>query len=154
MRSSQMVRDLRKGLLREGIPMSYVERVIQELADHAEDIEMEFSPMPLSFSERSAMVETRLGCSENMVFHLASAYRMHTFAGRHCLLWSLGAPIVAMFLSMISLLLIGCAGMRVVYDILDHTVANVWANTALYFLVYGSAAVLPLLVTGFWAAML
>ena len=148
MRSSQMAIDLRTGLLREGLPPAYVERVIQELTDHAEDIEMESAFMALSLSERSAMVEARLGCSENLIFHLAHAYRMHTFAGRHCLVWSLGAPILAMALSIIGLFFIGCTGIRVVYEILDNTVANAWANTILYFLVYGSAAVLPLLVAG------
>jgi hypothetical protein len=146
-----MARDLRTGLLREGIPLAYVERVIEELADHAEDIEMESAPAPLSLSGRSARLEARLGSSEDLISHLAHAYRTHSFAGRHCLLWSLGAPILAITLGIVSLFLIGSAGIQIFYRMLDDSLTDAWADTTMYLLIYGSAAVLPLLVAGILA---
>ena len=148
---SQMARDLRTGLLREGIPLAYVERVIQELADHAEDIEMESAAAALSVSERSARLEARLGSSEDLICHLAHAYRTHSFAGRHCLAWSLGTPILAVTLSIVSLFLIGGAGIQIFYRMLDDSLTNAWADTTMYLLIYGSAAVLPLLAAGILA---
>ena len=134
------------GLLREGIPLAYVERATQELVDHAEDIETESIPDYISPSDRSATLEARLGCSQELVSHLAHAYRTHTFAGRHSLTWSLVIPILAIGFSILSLLLIGIASMHIVYNVLEYNVTDIRANITIGYLIHGSFSILPVLV--------
>jgi hypothetical protein len=134
------------GLLREGLPLAYVERAIQELVDHAEDIEMESIHDDIPASDRSAALKARLGSSQELVSHLAYAYRTHTFAGRHSLTWSLVIPILAIGFSILSLCLIGIASMHIVYEVLEYNVTDIRANIIIGYLIHGSFSILPVLV--------
>jgi hypothetical protein len=146
MRYNQLARDVRTGLLQEGLPLAYVERAIQELVDHAEDIEMESIPDDIPPSDRTATLEARLGSSQELVSHLAHTYRTHTFAGRHSLTWSMVIPILAIGFSILGLCLIGITSMYIVYEVLGYNVTDIRANITIGYLIHGSFSILPVLV--------
>ncbi len=90
------LKELRRDLLRRGLPASYVERVIGEWADHLEDLSSaQFSKeadMPMPSVSESFGTDTEL--AENAVLQ----YRSRTFAGRHPVWTFLVAPIPLLLL--------------------------------------------------------
>jgi len=87
---------LRRDLLRRGLPPSYVERVIDEWADHLEDLSSaQFSKeadMPMPSVSESFGNEAELAESAVLQF------RARTFAGRHPIWTFLVAPIPLLLL--------------------------------------------------------
>jgi hypothetical protein len=89
--ASQRWRDrLLKELHRQGLPSSYVSRLVEELTDHAADL---FKENPSVDAERNA--DARLGTPEHLAAIARVEFQRRTFAGRHPVLTFLVGPIVA-----------------------------------------------------------
>lgn len=89
--ASQRWRDrLLKELHRQGLPSSYVSRLVEELTDHAADLFMEDPSMD---AEQHA--DARLGTPEHLAVVAKAEFQRRTFAGRHPVLTFLAGPIVA-----------------------------------------------------------
>jgi hypothetical protein len=68
--------DVQKRLFRQGLPPSYVERFVDELADHLEDLKERKM-------DTEADVNLRLGEPEQVANSAVAAYRRRSFLGRH-----------------------------------------------------------------------
>jgi hypothetical protein len=68
--------DLRRHLIRHGLPRSYIQRFMEEMTDHFEDLKEKTMG-----SEAEAYA--RLGQSEEVAEAAAVAYRRRSFLGRH-----------------------------------------------------------------------
>jgi hypothetical protein len=85
--------DLRRRLIRHGLPGSYVQRFMEEVEDHLEDLKEKTMG---SESEAHA----RLGQSEQVAEAAAVAYRRRSFLGRHplaALLVFAVSPVISLF---------------------------------------------------------
>jgi hypothetical protein len=80
----------RRALYRRRLPAAYVDRLVEELTDHATDLFMETNSMDAEMN-----VEARLGSPEHLATVAKSEYRRRTFAGRHPVLTFVAGPIVA-----------------------------------------------------------
>lgn len=94
-------------LVRKGLPSKYVQRVVQELADHQQDIEDEGLGIRTSGGSSSPTREAdRLGDPHSLVNAIVSTYRARTFWGRHPWLTFVIAPIPVVILSFIGVILL------------------------------------------------
>lgn len=94
--------EVRKRLVRQGLPASYVERFMAELADHFQDLKEETMG-------READVCSHLGEPEQVADAAAVAYRRRSFLGRHpaaAFLVFAVSPVLLLFL-----LLLGMVGL-------------------------------------------
>jgi hypothetical protein len=88
--ANQRWRDrLLKELHRQGLPSSYVSRLVEELTDHATDL---FTENPSMDAEQ--YVADRLGTPERLAAVAKVEFGRRTFAGRHPILTFLVGPIV------------------------------------------------------------
>ncbi|HEX4145650.1 MAG TPA: tripartite tricarboxylate transporter TctB family protein [Pirellulales bacterium] len=89
--ASQRWRDrLFEELHRQGLPSSYVSRLVDELTDHANDLLRENPSMD---AEQNA--DARLGTPEHLAAVARAEFGRRTFAGRHPIWTFLVGPIVA-----------------------------------------------------------
>lgn len=96
---------LYEALHRQRLPKAYVDRLVEELSDHALDLEMENSSMD---AEQTAM--DRLGTPTQLATAARAAYQQRTFAGRHPALTFLAGPLVLLPASFFALLLVLVSG--------------------------------------------
>src|SRR6516162_152823 len=93
-------------LMRKGLPREYVRRVVQELADHQQDIQDEGPGSRTSGGSPSPTEEAdRLGNPHALVDAIVSTYRASTFCGRHPWLTFVIVPIPLVILSFIGVIL-------------------------------------------------
>jgi hypothetical protein len=95
---------LRQALARQALPAAYVERLVEELSDHAADLSLEDSSM------EAPNIDDRLGSPDHLAIAARREFQRRMFAGRHPALVFLGGPLVvvcAMFVAS-TLLLLGC----------------------------------------------
>jgi hypothetical protein len=90
MASPQWRDRLRQELRRQRLPSDYVNRLVEELSDHATDLLQESASMDAEY-----LAETRLGAPEQLALLARSEFRRRTFAGRHPLVTFVAGPIVA-----------------------------------------------------------
>lgn len=83
--------ELSSALLRNGLPIRYVERVVLELADHQQDL-VERSADPSVVS--TAHSKRTLGEMDNLSSAIVTGYREQTFAGRHPILTLVCGPLL------------------------------------------------------------
>jgi hypothetical protein len=91
-------------LRKQGLPQSYINRLVEELADHATDLVFEEKSM-----DAHERLEARLGSPEALAAAAKQEYQRRTFAGRHPALMFLAGPIVLMLGMLVasSLLVVG-----------------------------------------------
>src|SRR5262245_40556290 len=92
-------------LRRQGLPTSYIDRLVEELSEHLTDL---FTEEPSMDAQRD--VEDRLGTPEQLAAAAKAEFQRRTFAGRHPVLTFLAGPtavmlgtLVAMVLAVVSL---------------------------------------------------
>ena len=84
MDSQQSLRIVHNELLRRGLPIDYVERVVSELADHADDLAAEPAGDALTITpQRAPRWTTRLGNPAQLAAGIAREFQRRTFLGRH-----------------------------------------------------------------------
>lgn len=79
---------VRHELLRQGLPHSYVARLVEELSEHATDLFKEDRSMDAEHA-----LEARLGNPQRLAEAAKSEFHHRTFAGRHPLLTFVAAPV-------------------------------------------------------------
>ncbi|HEX4145651.1 MAG TPA: hypothetical protein VHY91_19250 [Pirellulales bacterium] len=100
--ASQRWRDrLFEELHRQGLPSSYVSRLVDELTDHAADLLRENPSMD---AEQNA--DARLGTPEHLAAVARAEFGRRTFAGRHPLLTFLVGPIMTVVATLIGTILV------------------------------------------------
>ena len=94
--------DVRKWLVRNALPPSYIQRFIGELSDHLEDLKEEII-------STNANVCSRLGQPEQVAEAVVVAYQRRTFLGRHpvaaFLVFAVSSPVS--LIALISLAIVG-----------------------------------------------
>jgi hypothetical protein len=80
------------------LPGDYVERLVEELSDHAADLLQE---NPAMDAERD--LEMRLGTPEQLASTAAAEFRRRSFAGRHPILTFIGGPFVAILATLVAI---------------------------------------------------
>ncbi len=78
-------------LFRQGLPAATVARLLDELADHRDDLHME--QKEAGFMATMQEIETRLGEPRMLADYAAAEHRRSYFAGRHPVWFCLVAPI-------------------------------------------------------------
>jgi hypothetical protein len=96
MECREPLEQLQRNLLRRGLPRDYVNRAVQELADHHADL-VEAAPENGAATTGDAAWQ-RLGNVDSISKELARKYHQRTFAGRHPVLTFVIAPFPAMLL--------------------------------------------------------
>jgi hypothetical protein len=81
---------LRADLIRRGLPIRYVRRVVEELQDHQQDL----------VDEKPTTSESRLGDLTDLADRIVAEFRASRFAGRH--------PILAFVITPIPLVIAAC----------------------------------------------
>jgi hypothetical protein len=89
MASPQWHDQLREELARQGLPIAYIARLIEELSDHVADVASEDSSGDVD-------VNSRLGTPQRLAVVAKTEYQRRTFAGRHRLVTFTAGPILAM----------------------------------------------------------
>jgi hypothetical protein len=104
---SNCVGQVRKNLLREGLPTRYVNKIISELSEHWEDLKREgmVESVPLEIAE--ARADQRLGNPEELARAISSKMRSTCWLGRHPGLGFAILPLVAVVIWWVVLLLLG-----------------------------------------------
>jgi len=97
-------------LRRQGLPTDYVNRLVEELTDHATDLSRENNSM-----EAEQNVEARLGSPEYLATFAKKELQRLTFAGRHPVVTFVAGPIVAVIGTFLVTLLLGLLA----YGLLD-----------------------------------
>jgi hypothetical protein len=90
---------LRKELAKRGLPRRYVERIVQELEDHQEDILEEPAAANVCSAPEEVPSWRRLGDPIQLAEAIAAEFRRATFAGRHPIFTYLAAPVPLTFLA-------------------------------------------------------
>ena len=90
----------RQELRRRRLPGDYVERLVEELSDHAADLLQENPAM-----DAENDLEKRLGTPEQLASAAAAEFRRRSFAGRHPILTFIGGPFVAILATLVAVLL-------------------------------------------------
>lgn len=94
--------ELRRILTRQGFPASYIERAIQEIADHREDLQAEVnSHSPSDFSSES-LVNDRLGDPVVLATGFKCAMRQASWWGRHPIFNFCFLPVILFTVSLIT----------------------------------------------------
>jgi hypothetical protein len=86
--------ELRERLLRSGISPRAVERYIEELQDHREDILIELIAAGLSHEEAERLAMQRLGDVEVLTLPMLTDPRLQSLAARAPLLFWIGLPVM------------------------------------------------------------
>src|SRR5882672_2136870 len=92
---------LRGDLARRGLPAGYVNRFLQALEDHIEDVSQEREESmrtDAEVAESVSALEERLGGREKLADQAAAEYRRANFAGRHPVWTFVVAPVPALIL--------------------------------------------------------
>jgi hypothetical protein len=94
---------LRADLHRQGLPADYIDRFVQELDDHIEDLILEqeanmHTEVRETKADLAEVVEGRLGSREELSHRAVSEYRRESFTSLHPVLMFLIAPIPAVIL--------------------------------------------------------
>ncbi|OAI48457.1 hypothetical protein AYO44_07000 [Planctomycetaceae bacterium SCGC AG-212-F19] len=99
MQNQPSLDSLRSELLRRGLPRKYVERVVQELAEHQQDILDEQQEIAAGNCSKDKTEATdRLGDPGKLADTIVSQFQSRTFVGRHPVLTFVVAPMpLAMF---------------------------------------------------------
>jgi hypothetical protein len=90
---------LRRELAHQGLPRRYVQRVMEEMQDHKEDILEETPAASVSCVVEDSPAWQRLGDPVQIAKAIAKEYRSRTFVGRHPILSFLAAPIPLSFVA-------------------------------------------------------
>ena len=101
MASPQWRRRLVEAMHRQGLPMVYINRLVDELCDHAENILMENSGM-----DAEQIVNDRLGSPEQLAEVAQCEFQQRTFAGRHPIVTFVAGPTVVMLGTMVASVLL------------------------------------------------
>jgi hypothetical protein len=72
--------ELSRELLRQGLPPAYVERLVQELCDHLNDVMEESRSME---ADRSSLAAERVGRPSNLAAAAVAEYRKRAFSRNH-----------------------------------------------------------------------
>lgn len=91
-------------LRRHGLPSAYIDRLVDELADHSADLFTEDQRMDATQTEPE--IESRLGTAEQLAAAAVTEYRQRTFAGRHPVLTFIFGPIFAALLTLVTIMLL------------------------------------------------
>ena len=110
---------LRGDLARRGLPAGYVERFLQELGDHIEDLFQEQEERmrteahgTVSELDSAVAVEQQLGGREELAEQAVAEYRRATFAGRHPVWTFVIAPLPAAVVAWVLYFLIAGLGVE------------------------------------------
>jgi hypothetical protein len=91
-------------LHRQGLPNAYVDRMVEELSDHATDLFLEDPSM-----DAQKEIDARLGTPEQLAAVAKIEFQRRTFAGRHPILTFIAGPLVAVIGTLVAnfLLVVG-----------------------------------------------
>ncbi len=114
MNGLQLFRELKYKLLRKGIAPSYVDRLIQELSEHQEDLKSGEFAEHQDTHLAEIMAAQRLGSVDELAENICDRMRQRTFIGRHPWVSYLFLPILtfAVGLALIGLALSGAEWLR------------------------------------------
>src|SRR3712207_2350761 len=89
---------LRHDLVRRGLPLDYVERVIEEMEDHLADLAHEAERAGPGSDAAGRPLAEHLGCPRRLAGLVVSQFRARSFCGRHPAIAFLLAPLPLVFL--------------------------------------------------------
>lgn len=95
----------------QALPRAYVQRLVEELSDHAADLSLEEQSM-----EAQVDLEARLGTPGQLAAVAVREFQRRTFAGRHPVLTFLAGPFVAVIATFVATLLL-LAGFGCLLDV-------------------------------------
>jgi hypothetical protein len=110
MRSPQWRDRLAQQLYRQRLPTAYIDRVVEELTEHATDLFMETNSMDAELN-----LEARLGNPEQLARLAKREYQRRTFAGRHPVATFVAGPLVAL----VGTFLLSCLLVFAIYWLID-----------------------------------
>jgi hypothetical protein len=105
-------------LHQQHLPASYIDRLVEELADHAVDLQQENASMD---AQQSLQL---LGSAADLAAVAGREFRQHTFAGRHPWLTFVAGP-VAFVPVLFVMLIVGFTG---VGWVLDAVIGSCWCS--------------------------
>src|SRR5580658_6698848 len=70
-------------LHRQGLPSAYVDRLVDELSDHATDLFMEDRDMDVQHGDAISSIEARMGSPKQLASVAKAEFRRRTFAGHN-----------------------------------------------------------------------
>lgn len=112
---SQQWRDrLIEAIRHQGMPNSYVERLVGELSDHADSILSEDQSMD------AEQLDARLGTPEQLAETAKREFEQRTFAGRHPIVMFLAGPVVVVF----GMLIATCLTVALGYWLIDWSIGG------------------------------
>ena len=82
-------------LHRQGLPSAYVDRLVDELSDHATDLFMEDRDMDVQHGDAISSIEARMGSPKQLASVAKAEFRRRTFAGRYPAVTFIAGPIAA-----------------------------------------------------------
>src|SRR5690349_15442679 len=101
MESRQWREQLCHDLRRQRLPAAYIDRLVEELADHVVDSQQEHTSMD------AQQLFSRMGSTEQLATVAGAEFRRRTFAGRHPVLTFVFGPLAvtpAVFVALFALL--------------------------------------------------
>ena len=90
-----------EALQRQALPRAYVQRLVEELSDHAADLSLEEQSM-----EAQLDLDARLGTPSQLAAVAVREFQRRTFAGRHPWLTFLAGPFVVVIATFVATLLL------------------------------------------------
>jgi hypothetical protein len=120
---------LRQDLVRRGLPLDYVERVIGEMEDHLADLAQDAERAGPGSDAACRPTARHLGCPRRLADLVVSQFRAGSFCGRHPAIAFLLAPLPLVFLGWVLAsvtLLSALAAMRAGFDATPPAAAWDW----------------------------
>ena len=111
MLSPQWRNRLETAMRRQGMPADYVDRLIDELSDHAESILREKPSIDAKELDAEQFVSSRMGSPDELAAAALCEYRQRTFAGRHPVVTFVAGPAFVLcgtFAAGVLLIFVGC----------------------------------------------
>jgi hypothetical protein len=116
-----------EALNRQSLPSAYVDRLVEELSDHASDLFMENPSM-----EAQQNVATRLGTPEQLAAVAKAEFQRRTFAGRHPVVTFVAGPIVAVIGTFVANALLVIAALLLVEEAMGGSFLKHERNTSAF----------------------
>jgi hypothetical protein len=99
-----------EALQRQALPRAYVQRLVEELSDHAADLSLADLSLEEQSMEAQLDLDARLGSPGQLAAVATREFQRRTFAGRHPVLTFLAGPFVAVIVTLVAtLLLLACS---------------------------------------------
>jgi hypothetical protein len=107
MRDSDPIEQLRRKLLRHGLPAAYVNRTVRELSEHRQDLMAEAEENGLNGDVAERSVAERMGNLDELAARLSRTMRRSNWRGRHPVLTFCWLPIFTFLCGFLLVIWIG-----------------------------------------------